>query len=263
MTAAWRRRPSISRQGGTHCRSERSRPGRCLEALLGGLDAASLALGATVVSPTFGEVSEQSLHDGLALEGAGFVGSIASEPVLMTVDLATDDLVPVSGVIIDPLAGREGYGRDAAAVRPAAVRRRHDVGCGPVRGAEPSAGGSVIHARYPDPGPIRATADPIDVGGCRGHPGARGVAGHRNAGLGSGGRARHRVPSARRPCRVGPAGATDPRQLEGMLDEAQDPNDWAPYMEPDIEVSWVVGFRDGRAAQVTELQWVDPADTDP
>ena len=40
------------------------------DALLGGLDVAWQALGATIVSPTFSEDSERSLHDGLALDGS-------------------------------------------------------------------------------------------------------------------------------------------------------------------------------------------------
>ena len=48
---------------------------------------------------------EEQLHDGLAVAGAGYTGSISGQPVTFTVDLATDDPVPVRGLIVDPLAG--------------------------------------------------------------------------------------------------------------------------------------------------------------
>ena len=151
------------------------------DALLGGLDVASQALGATIVSPTFSEDSERSLHDGLALDGTGFVGSIADAPVTFTVDLATDDLVPVSGLIIDPLAGRDGRNRIPAPVRPAAVAQRHDLGRGPVGRAEP-APRPVLRAPDTGPGAVRATAHPLHVVGHQEHPAAGRVAGRRDAG---------------------------------------------------------------------------------
>ncbi len=38
----------------------------------------------------------------------------------------------------------------------------------------------------------------------------------------------------------------------------EEPTLWAPIVPLRREISWVIGFRDDRAAQVTELQWVDP-----
>src|SRR5262249_38717820 len=76
--------------------------------LLGGLDVASLVMGASIVSPTFNPASEALLHDGIAVAGSGFIGSLSGSPATFTVDLATDDAVPVAGLIIDPLGGSPG-----------------------------------------------------------------------------------------------------------------------------------------------------------
>jgi hypothetical protein len=74
------------------------------EAMLGGLDVASLALGASIVE-TSGVYDQELLHDGFAMTGIGFTGQVtAGAPLSFSVDLATDDPVPVTGIIIDPLA---------------------------------------------------------------------------------------------------------------------------------------------------------------
>lgn len=47
--------------------------------------------------------------------------------------------------------------------------------------------------------------------------------------------------------------ATGPAWLDDAPDFAHE-----LYLEPDSSVTWVVGFRNGRAAQLTSLEWVDP-----
>jgi Mg-chelatase subunit ChlD len=232
-------------------------------ALLGGLDAASLALGASIVSPTFAPASEELLHDGMAVMGSGFIGSIAGRPARFTVDLATDEPVPVAGVIIAPLAG--------VPVRIAAPRSFE---------LELSEDGTTWRSVLTDelslrmtdqpfalPAPIPARYARLSIASTWGGDhtqlqlgewqvvaapgwapdGSIDVADPRFGG--------HVVSAS--------AALTDPRQGQGMLSETIEPDAWQPYLEPRTPFSWVIGFRDGRAPQVTELQWFDVAGSDP
>jgi Mg-chelatase subunit ChlD len=56
-------------------------------------------------------------------------------------------------------------------------------------------------------------------------------------------------------------GPTDPTQPEGMLSEAAE-SAWAPWVVGMSPISWAIGFADDRAAQVTDLEWVDPPGSD-
>ena len=53
----------------------------------------------------------------------------------------------------------------------------------------------------------------------------------------------------------------DPTFTDGLLSE--DPTRQTLSTESPVSVVWTVGFQDDRAAQVTELQWVDPRGSDP
>ena len=230
------------------------------QALLGGLDAASLALGATV-QPVGNPQAEAELHDGVAVAGAGYTGSISGKPTTFTVELATDAPVPVQGLIIDPLAGTPIYsatprafdlllsadGTDYEVALSGELNPRQDdqyfVLDQPVmaRFAQLAIRSTWIGDRgslqlgewqvIATPG--WAPPLPIDIA----DPAAGG----------------HVVFSE--------PGPSDPRQVDFMLTNELEPNPWEPTLQPDTTMSWVVGFRDGRAAQVTELQWVDPANS--
>ncbi|MET0772788.1 MAG: hypothetical protein ABWZ82_06875, partial [Candidatus Limnocylindrales bacterium] len=76
------------------------------DALLGGLDVASSALGG---EPLNGYYGQEMLHDGLTVAGTGITGSIQTGPLPIDVDLAGDEPVPVAGTIIDPLGGGGTY----------------------------------------------------------------------------------------------------------------------------------------------------------
>lgn len=232
------------------------------DALLGGLDAASLGLGATVVSPTFNQASEESLHDGYALAGAGFSGSISGTPATFTVDLATDEPVPVAGLVVDPLAGSPSL---AAAPRIFELALSDDgtswttVLAGELRSrmaAQPFVLDAVTPARFArltiastwsgDRSSLQlgewqviavpgwAPSAPLDI--------ASSVLGG------------HVVSAA--------PGAADPREPASMLDD--DPTrPWRQWLDADTTVSWVIGFRDGRAARIDRIEWLDATDGDP
>ena len=73
------------------------------DALLGGLDVASIAAGATPAGDV-DAAQEALLHDGAARIDMGFSADASQLPVTLTVDLAGDGPVPVVGTILDPLA---------------------------------------------------------------------------------------------------------------------------------------------------------------
>lgn len=87
------------------------------DALLGGLDVASLAVGATVI-PAFDPAGEAQLHDGIAPPDGGLGGTPGVWPLELTVDLAGEDAVPIRGTILHPV------GRGA---RPADVPRGFEL----------------------------------------------------------------------------------------------------------------------------------------
>ena len=71
-------------------------------ALLGGLDVASIALGAQVGGAVDRD-REAELHDEFATSGGGFHAGDATYPVTLTVQLAGDGESPVAGIILNPL----------------------------------------------------------------------------------------------------------------------------------------------------------------
>ena len=74
------------------------------DSMLGGLDIASLSLGA-VTMPSLDPLGEDALHDGVAIAGTGLDAPFGALPLDLTVDLAGDDPAPVAGITLDPVAG--------------------------------------------------------------------------------------------------------------------------------------------------------------
>ncbi|MEX1336167.1 MAG: VWA domain-containing protein [Candidatus Limnocylindrales bacterium] len=72
-------------------------------ALLGGLDVASIGVGG-VSAGTVSPDREPFLHDGVTPEGAGFGVNVSAYPLELVVDLAGDEPVSVRGTVLDPLA---------------------------------------------------------------------------------------------------------------------------------------------------------------
>jgi hypothetical protein len=231
--------------------------------LLGGLDVASLALGATVPAPV--TRSEPELHDGVAISSIGFAGTIArDEPLALTVDLAGEEAVPVAGFILNPLAGPAAL---ATAPRAFEVQLSDDgaswttVTAGelsPVGRDQAFALDAPITARFArlllastwgaDEGGVwmgewQVIADPAWQPPMAGFNLADPVLGGHVVWM--------------------DPGADDPRQPELMLSEEVDGRPWSPYLQGDLRVSWAIGFQDDRAAQLTRLEWVDAPGADP
>jgi hypothetical protein len=71
------------------------------DAMLGGLDVAAAVLGA-VPGGTVDPVQEQALYDGVTADGVGFAIGNGILPVDLDVDLAGDQPIPVAGTIVHP-----------------------------------------------------------------------------------------------------------------------------------------------------------------
>ena len=92
------------------------------DAMLGGLDLASPALGA-IVAGTFNPDQEALLHDAVAPIGTGFYASAPVLPLTLTVDLAGDAPAPVAGIILNP---QTNYGLPQMQVRDFELRLSTD-----------------------------------------------------------------------------------------------------------------------------------------
>ena len=231
------------------------------DALLGGLDVASLALGATPVAK-YDPVMEGLLHDGLAVSGSGLVMATSGQPVTLVVDLAGDAPLEIAGFMLDPVAG-EGLLADAPRAFEISVS---DDGASwtsvlsgelsPLRREQSFVLDKPAAARFAQlvilsthgpamsrvalgewkvvaPPGIVPTATAIDIA---------------EPALGG-----HII-------RMSPL-APDPQTAEGLL--SADLAAWRPNLDGTAALEWVVGFADDRAAQVDRIEWLDPLPTDP
>ena len=129
------------------------------DAVLGGLDVASQALGASTI-PSVDATREDALHDGFSLSAAGFATSSASLPITLTVDLAGDKPVPIARHDPRPGRRRRQAGRRARCLRAAPLHRRGHVHARARRSPEHADGGAGLRARRADRGYPRPAADP-------------------------------------------------------------------------------------------------------
>jgi hypothetical protein len=231
--------------------------------LLGGLDAASAGLGA-VPLVAIDPVAESALHDGVIALGGG-LDVVTTLPLTLAVDLAADEPVPVAGTILDPSAGP---GMVAGTVRGFQLLLSQDgityqtALSGELSGAlgeQPFVLSEPVAARFAQlritsrfPGSDRLRLGEWKVVATPGWAPDSEALDIADPGLG--GHVAWVDPQ--------PGG---PGSLDRMLDaDIATLADWLPFdPERSRSVSWVLGFQDGRAAQVAELQWADPVSTDP
>ena len=236
------------------------------EALLGGLDVASLAVGGSLYQSS-DPVRESQLHDGLAITGIGFSPGLIDGILTASSDLAGEQPIQVAGTIVNTLAfdsqlqyrphdfefllSEDGTtwlpaltGElaplcvDQAFVLPRPMAARF------ARLRITSTFGSATDGAPPNYAPLgewKVIATPGTS------PDAAAV-------------------NIADPIRDGHIVWMDPQppvdlNTIGMLSE--DPTPWLPYIARNRAPQFVVGFHDDRAAQVTELQWVDPPGSTP
>jgi Mg-chelatase subunit ChlD len=235
--------------------------------LLGGLDVASLAVGG-VSDGVMDPVGEAALHDGVAVGGYGLAIPVTDPVSPTTVDLAGDDPVPVTGIIIDPAAGQ-----GLLSTRPRVVElslSEDGVTWTPALTSEVSPLGIDQAFALPAPVPARYARLAVISTWTLGLLGS-------DTGFGEADIAEWKVIAA-----AGVDPVTEPRDiadpvLGGHIVSSQPqfaelPSVTAGMLDADLtpvmaypgtgDVGWVVGFLHDRAAQVTRIDWQDPDGSD-
>jgi hypothetical protein len=232
------------------------------DALLGGLDVAASGLGATPV-PSVDPMAEARLYDGIEHTLSAFTAVLGAQPLALTVDLAGDSPDSVAGMIIDPLTP---IGQTAAAPRDVTFSLSMDG----------QTWQDVLHAQVstlpldqsfvlPAPVPARFarltidsswadTGVPIAISEWKviAQPGFSPTAEPLNvADAALGGHVVWADP---------PFNSQDDAQR--MLDPTASPPQTI-FAPKGTAPTWVLGFRDDRAARLTELDWVDPSISNP
>jgi hypothetical protein len=241
-------------------------PGWALpDALLGGLDAASTALGGVPV-PSVNADAEALLHDGVTPLGGGSDVRIGSLPVALTVDLAGDAPVPIAGTILDPLADAStltGIPRaftlllstDGTTWEPALTGELQPL---PVEQA------FVLQA------PVAASFAQLRVESTWGGNAGELVLGEwqvvTTPGSGTEAILGTDAPNVADPTRGGHVVWMEPASGDQgfpavMLDE--DASRRTMFLPAHTRPTWVMGFAQDRAAALTRLEWVDPVGSDP
>ena len=228
------------------------------DALLGGLDVASLALGGV---PLNGYYGEEQLHDGLSIAGDRHHRLHPDRTAEHRRGPGRRRAGARGGDHHRPPRGRGHLRGATAGLRAVAVTRWHHVHPRADRGAGPADGRAAVHAAGAGARAIRAAAHRFPVGRHARRRGPRGVEGHRDPRL-----------RAIRPTR-----STSPIRGRGAHVV------WSePAMQPAYEMlsttdvgirqlaldagqpqELVIGFSDDRAAQITGLRWQDPAGSVP
>jgi hypothetical protein len=229
--------------------------------MLGGLNAAALSLGAEIVTEDQSLLAEQrDLHDGYTALADGFRADARDLPLTLTVQLAGSDPVPVSGILLNPQS--EGQGpqklRDfelwlSADGQTYSLALADRLSALPIEQAFPLAEPTL--ARYAQ---LRLLSN---------HQGNNG-----NVELGE-----WKVVAAPGTPLVNRVNIADPQhggyvvynlpqhqqatQVASLLVEDQ-----AGYrfrLPAGAAAEWVLGFQNDRAAQVSEIEWIEAPDTRP
>ena len=226
------------------------------DALLGGLDVASLALGAVTIPSLYAE-GEDRLHDGLAATDWGLSYPIGGLPVALTVDLAGVEPVPVAGTILHPLSEDLSLGD---AVRGFELALSLDGGSwetvlagslDPLAQEQAFVLPEPVDARFAQ---LRITSlqrelpSRVNLGEWKvvATPGWQPISGALDlADVRAGGHVTWMTPQPE-----------SSALMASILDE--DPSARSLPIEAGTGLEWVIGFQDDRAALVSSLDWRDP-----
>lgn len=226
------------------------------DALLGGLDVASLALGAVTV-PSIDPAEEDQLHDGRAHTGLGFSQSVTLLPITLGVDLAGDAPIPVAGFALHPQAA-EAFPGDV----PKDVELLLSTDGATFTSAMTATMSTLMGEQwFVLPEPVPATHAQLRITSVHGGGFSQVILGEWKV-IATPGAVPSDAPiDLAQPIRGGHVAWMEPQPVDPgwftqWLDE--DPTFAQPYLAAGTRVSWAIGFRDARSARVTELQWVDP-----
>jgi len=232
------------------------------DALLGGLDVASTALGGSPVAP-LDPGREAQLYDGVTPSGGGYRASFEGQPILLTVDLAGEAPVPVAGTILNPLAGRTSQAsvpRDFALLLSDDGATWMEVLHGEL---------SPLAADQPFvlPEPVEARFAQLRIESVWGGPGNPVTLGAWKVVAVPGATPDPMPSNIAEPVRGGHIVWMSPQaSFQGDADAmlVDQPDDrLVMYSDARSRLRWVVGFQDDRAALVERLEWQDPPDSDP
>jgi hypothetical protein len=236
------------------------------EDLLGGLNVALDALGAEPLPSSDGQLPEAQLQlfDGFDYARQGFTTPASFLPVTLTVDLAGDAAVPVAGVALDPRGGN-GLAQDQP-VRFDVLLSQDGQNFTEVFSGELSAQPGEQFFAFEQPVPARFAQLRLNSnrGGNDLVLGSWQVIAQPGIvpdGLIESGGFNVADPDLGGHILAMNPPYEDPADGMRMLDEVEDPR--TMRLEPDIAVEWQIGFKDSRAAQITEVHWVDPPASNP
>ncbi len=236
------------------------------DALLGGLDVASLAVGGLPYGSS-DPTREALLHDGVAVSGDGFSAQPVDGALVMSVDLAGEEPVMVAGTMVDPLAfdSQLQYAprdfelllsNDGAAWQGALTGELSPLG---------------VEQSFVLPTPVAARFAQLRITSTYGSlmsgaPVSYAPLGEWKVVAAPGTVVSTGSLNIADPVRDGHIVWMDPQPPNdalamGMLSE--DPTPWLVSVARNRPARFIVGFHDDRAAQVTELQWVDPPGSTP
>jgi hypothetical protein len=231
------------------------------DALLGGLDVASLALGGIPI-PTYDPAAEAQLYDGLTPAGAGFGTSFSALPVTLTTDLAGDEPVPVSGMILNPQA----LNADMAQAPKDVQLWLSTDGANWTEAFSGQMSPLPIDQSFVLAAPVAASFAQLRITSLWVDGGSEVALGEFKVVAAPG------IAPAKTPINVAALAAgghivwMDPQSDEedvppSLLDE--DLGARSISVKPNVRPSWVLGFQDDRAALLTAFEWVDPTDSVP
>jgi hypothetical protein len=233
------------------------------DALLGGIDLAANGLGAVPIV-SVQEAGELALHDGVSPTGGGF-DTLVTLPVTLTVDLAGDTALPVAGMVLDPIAGQGGImgtPRDVELLLSEDGTTWHSALTAELSPA-PFEQSFVLAT------PVTARFARLSVTSTWGQQGSMRL-GEWKVVAASGVMPLSDPIDLADPAVGGHVAWMDPQPTSQQFfgdvlhgDPARPPN-WLVFERGTARrVTWVVAFRDGRAARVRSLGWEDPHATDP
>ncbi len=229
--------------------------------LLGGLDVAAQALGATTTGAS-DPISAALLHDGYAVSGSGLVVASGGQPITHVVDLAGEGPIEIAGFLLDPVAG-EGVLAEVPRDFEVALSLDGDTWT-PVVSAELSPLRREQAFVLASPMPARFAR--LVITSTHGAPMGRVALGEWKVVATPGVVADATPFDLADPAlgghvvRMAPL-SPDPATAEGLL--SADLTAWRPNLGGATALEWVVGFAEDRAAQVDRVAWLDPAGSDP
>jgi hypothetical protein len=231
--------------------------------MLGGLDVASLALGAVPMAATDAEAeAEAKLHDGVTPSGTGFYAYPETKPHTLTVDLAGDQPIPIVGTVLNPQS-------TGSAVREMPRGFELWLSTDGVEYENALTGELLpltVDQAFLLESPVAARFAQLRITSVHADEPFRIVLGEWKVIAQPGVTPGDEPLNIADPSRGGHVVRMEPHAssqdfADTMLTEDRR-REWLP-VRTGLRPSWVVGFADDRAARITGLEWVDPENHDP